>query len=138
MRILLLLIFLMLLPVQAEEVFRYYTTAPCGNDWFTRCVVKPDTDGASFEIFHGFMRTPLVESGRLDAAEWKAFRRQVVEPSRSLKRPEGPSWGEQISLEPMGRGAPVSPELRKAFLATRLGQRFLHWKGQTASDQATP
>ena len=133
MRALLVLLFGLLLSscAVAEPDFLYYTTAECGNDYFTRCVVEGQAKGAKFSVFHGFMKSPLVETGELTQAEWDNFQKTVLAEAKKVRASkEHVDNVDHFKAAKLERSGPCPEALKTAFAKTKPGRSFHKWLGK--------
>jgi hypothetical protein len=130
MRCLLVLLFGLIVTssVYAEPEFLYYTTAECGNDYFTRCVIEPQETGAKFSIFHGFMQSPLVETGEMTDAEWADFQTTVIAQAKNVSPSTTPTFNvDHFQAPALQRTGPCPNAMRQAFAKTKPGRSFSKW-----------
>jgi hypothetical protein len=115
----------------AEPDFLYYTTAECGNDYFTRCVVEGQAKGAKFSVFHGFMKSPLVETGELTQAEWDNFQKTVLAEAKKVPASKERVFNvDHFNAPKLERKGPCPEALKAAFAKTKPGRSFHKWLGK--------
>ena len=127
-------------PSPGEIVLLQYSYAPCGNDWFTRCEIRATSDGAYYDIHHGFMETKLVESEKLSDQDWAIIKNTVLPAAQSAEPQRRGAFGvgTALSLTAERKAISLPGDVLDAYEQTKPAQRYRFWAGPGKGQRGRP